>query len=72
MQAINLEDCPRKKNIGAPYQECPRGTSFFRCTCRSCRCGRCAICGFQKHMAIHGPKEEGSSEPWDHEFVPES
>lgn len=35
-----------------------------------CRCGKCDLCGFQKHTGIHGPllgKKPGSK-PWGHEF----
>lgn len=45
--------------------ECRR--SVNRCTC-----GKCARCGFPKHMAIHGPKygQPPGSEPYGHEFEP--
>jgi hypothetical protein len=37
-----------------------------------CRCGKCAICGHQMHMAIHGPSygEQPGSKPWGHRFQP--
>lgn len=37
-----------------------------------CKCGKCAVCGYQKHNALHGPflGEPPESKPYDHEFVP--
>ena len=36
-----------------------------------CYCGRCAMCGRPKHIAIHGPSfgQPPGSEPWGHEYV---
>lgn len=38
---------------------------------RGCRCGSCAICGYPKHTAIHGPVNGGApgSRPYGHQFV---
>jgi hypothetical protein len=38
-----------------------------------CRCGKCRVCGFQQHMAAHGPAygQPPGSKPYDHEFVHE-
>lgn len=48
------------------FKECPQYGS-------SCRCEpKCAVCGFGKHMAVHGPHygEPPGSKPWGHEFKP--
>ena len=39
---------------------------------KNCTCGRCAVCGYPKHKAIHGPIYPGDSsgKPWGHKFVP--
>ena len=38
----------------------------------SCLCGLCALCGFPKHSAVHGPHfgQQAGSKPYDHEYVP--
>lgn len=38
----------------------------------NCRCRRCAVCGYQEHMAIHGPLFGATpdTEPWGHVFIP--
>jgi len=48
--------------------ECPK----FKGYSRSCNCGKCAVCGYSKHMAVHGPSygQPPGSKPWHHEFVP--
>jgi hypothetical protein len=41
---------------------------------RACKCEpKCKVCGFGKHMAIHGPVfgRSPGSKPYDHEFDPE-
>lgn len=45
------------------FRECPR---------RRCRCGTCAVCGYQKHTGIHGPihDQPPGSKPWGHEYIP--
>lgn len=53
------------------FRECPftRGRGYF-----GCQCGRCGVCGFQKHTGIHGPiygKPPGS-QPVGHAFVKET
>ncbi len=45
------------------------------CTTRRktiCHCQKCAVCGWGKHMAIHGPLygQPPGSKPWGHEFKP--
>lgn len=50
------------------FKECPR---YFGG--QSCRCEpKCRVCGFRKHMAIHGPffGEEPGTKPYGHEFEP--
>lgn len=44
--------------------ECPR---FYR----RCQCGRCAICGYAKHTAIHGPffGQAPGSAPYGHTYA---
>lgn len=40
---------------------------------RVCRCGPpCRVCGFGKHMSVHGPVFgcEPGSKPYDHEYEP--
>lgn len=51
------------------FNECPEIGSKMRWG--SCRCGPCAVCGHQKHTAVHGPMfgEPAGSKPWDHEYV---
>lgn len=54
--AVDLDAC-RDRN--------PRGDT--------CRCSPpCAVCGFRKHFAIHGPLagEAPGSRPFGHEYVP--
>ena len=36
-----------------------------------CWCGKCALCGFSMHMAIHGPSYGAApgTKPWGHEYV---
>jgi len=51
------------------YSECP-GRLFGS---RICRCRPvCRVCGWRKHMAIHGPVNNGGpgSKPYGHEFKP--
>lgn len=44
---------------------------FSECPTKKCRCGICRVCGFQKHMAVHGPYFDAppGSKPYDHQFV---
>lgn len=52
-------------------------TDWYECRTRTragtCRCEpKCKVCGWGKHMAVHGPffgKPPGSK-PYDHEFEP--
>jgi hypothetical protein len=40
---------------------------------KGCKCGpRCTICGFNKHMAVHGPFYGAlpGSKPYDHQYTP--
>jgi len=37
---------------------------------RRCRCGVCKVCGFPKHMAIHGPTLRDPNEFCGHRFEP--
>jgi hypothetical protein len=50
------------------YTACPTRRNRSMCHCQP----RCAICGWGKHDAIHGPKygEPPGSEPWGHAFAP--
>ena len=38
-----------------------------------CHCAMCRVCGFGKHMAVHGPVfgQPPGSTPYGHEFAPE-
>lgn len=52
--------------------ECPK----WRRNCWGrgrCACGRCRLCGHQKHAAIHGPLFgcPPGSPPYGHEFQPD-
>ncbi len=51
------------------YKECPRGGGEGKC-----RCGKCAVCGWPKHSAVHGPlfRCEPGTKSWGHDFVPVS
>jgi hypothetical protein len=58
-----------EKRGAVDADECPKRY----CGWRYCRCGACAVCGFHKHMAIHGPLlgQPAGSKPWGHEFTPQ-
>jgi hypothetical protein len=47
------------------FEECAWG-------CNKCHHGKCKICGFNKHCAVHGPvyDELPGGKPYDHEFEP--
>jgi hypothetical protein len=51
------------------FNECPEGgiTGW-----KKCQCGTCAVCGWPKHCALHGPLygQPPGSKPYDHEFIP--
>jgi len=51
-------------------KECPTRTHRNG----TCRCEKCARCGYGKHMAVHGPVygQPPGSRPWGHEFEPET
>ena len=55
-RAVDMSQCPSHQ-YGRLYNRCA--------------CGRCKVCGFQKHMAVHGPfyGQPPGSQPYDHEFV---
>ena len=57
-------DAEREKRGAVDLSECPRKRN-------RCECGRCVVCGFQKHMAVHGPVFGAGpgSKPWGHEFA---
>ena len=59
--AIDFEECPKFKY---PVADPRHG--------KACRCGKCVVCGFVKHSAIHGPMDGGlpGSKAWGHEFIP--
>lgn len=46
--------------------ECPQSQSLRACKCLP----KCRVCGFGKHMAVHGPMqgELPGGKPYDHEF----
>lgn len=49
------------------HEDCPtRGGAR-----RDCRCDFCAVCGYRKHTAIHGPLagNGAGSRPWGHRYV---
>jgi hypothetical protein len=51
--------------VAVNCDECPQGGG------NRCRCEICAVCGYRKHMSVHGPYWRGETliqEPWDHEF----
>lgn len=51
--------------IPVNFKECPY--------LKKCPCGICAVCGFRKHVSLHGPYTKGDVEvfePWGHEFRP--
>ena len=60
--AVTYEQCPNGGGIRAFYRRYP-----------GCGCGKCALCGYPKHTAIHGPALGAGpgSQPWGHEFVGE-
>lgn len=48
--------------------ECPKSQTMRPCKCQP----KCRICGFGKHMAVHGPVNGGGpgSKPFGHEYEP--
>lgn len=62
--AVDINECPHRKHLRITRGGIRPG---------NCRCGRCAVCGYQKHEGIHGPLvgQPPGSKPWGHEFVPE-
>ena len=63
--SVTIDEQPQGKGA-VDLSECPTGAG------NRCRCDRCRVCGYRKHMAVHGPMygEPPGSKPWDHEFVP--
>jgi hypothetical protein len=61
--AVDLEACPTsgiwRRGRGGREVRVP------------CPCGVCAVCGFARHMGIHGPcaGQPPGSKPWGHPFV---
>lgn len=54
--------------------DCPNGYRWNGKGPLSCSCKpHCAICGYPKHDALHGPLlgKEAGSEPWHHEYKPD-
>jgi hypothetical protein len=45
---------------------------FDACPSRRCYCGKCKVCGFPMHSAVHGPVlgQPPGSKPFGHEFMP--
>ncbi len=74
---MNLKDQPNTRNtraggkgVGMNTQsgavlvdECPTYP-------HKCKCGKCRLCGYDKHSAIHGAVNDGhaGSKPFGHEF----
>lgn len=55
------------------FSECPQANErTYLGNKANCRCEKCAACGWNKHMAVHGPVygQPAGSKPYDHEFVP--
>lgn len=42
------------------------------CPSFRCKCGKCAICGYQKHMAIHCGVIGNPQKPYGHVFIAET
>jgi hypothetical protein len=62
-----------KSGTPVVFEQCPqRLERTLSGRIRRCRCGRCRVCGFQKHSAIHGGKAGHEGEPmvYGHEFEP--
>ena len=59
-RSVDFDSCPNQRTNG-------RGTTW--CACKPV----CAVCGFRKHTAVHGPRYGQSapeSPPYDHEYQP--
>lgn len=55
--AVDLCSCPNRR---------------YRLNRWRCDCGKCIVCGHQKHTAIHGPfyGQPPGSKPYGHEYKP--
>jgi hypothetical protein len=62
---MDKKDNPGIQHGAIDFTECPNYP-------KPCRCKPpCVVCGFNKHMAIHGPlmDQPPGSEPYDHVYV---
>ena len=52
---------------GSPvnFDACPRSSPRGKCAC-----GKCAVCGYQKHVSVHGGVIDRPGMVYDHEFKP--
>jgi len=57
--ALDLSECP---GLSQPPRKWARK--------RGCKCGVCAVCGFPKHCALHGPLygQPPGSKPYAHAY----
>lgn len=55
----------------ADLRESPGSVSLDECWFGVCRCGYCAVCGYPKHCALHGPVfgDQPGGKPYDHAYV---
>lgn len=66
IKAIREDKLWNRRGVAVDFDEC--STRYWR----HCCCGPCAVCGYQKHMAIHGSVfgDEKGGRPYGHEFEP--
>ena len=56
-------DCPKPRTCNLPRA---KGATY-------CRCGKCRVCGNQKHNGLHmPPANDPNGAPWHHRFEAES
>lgn len=61
---------PKEDTEAANWSDCPNHYPHdSAATSRPCRCGACAVCGFQKHTAIHCGTIEHPDRPFGHFYV---
>lgn len=70
--AVDLDECPDIQAVRRLREEGISEMALRRFGGLPCKCGKCVVCNFPKHSAIHAPfyGSPPGSEPYGHEFVP--